>query len=385
MLEKKQIAHIWLLLSGVGILIWQIWNTFQAFVEGQTTFSTSQQSFDALNLPSLIICPKKIWIGFRQLQNEVNISDENWHNKQFLILNDALTLTLIRMDPNSNSNRSSSTNLTLGENFDERGKTFFVEKLFNHWYGMCYALTPDQNYNMTTKEYFQITAKVAKKEKIPPFQMYLVDPKNRYEYLLDNLGDLDDPIEVESGNVVYFKIKKIIWNYLLSKRNCKKYDEQEDSYATCLLINQVDCYEKVGPSTKYGCNCVAENAFWPHFHLHPIQNWNICRTNSEYKKCIFTMANCGYNDEVRNTCPSPCQKRVYNTKKINAFGTPTKANEIRFWIEFDTMQIEEHNEVWILETYNFIGTVGGSLGLFIGFSYTGFLGQILDYVFFRNN
>ena len=216
MLEKKQIAHFWLLLSGVGILIWQIWNTFQAFIEGQTTFSTSQQSFDALNLPSLIICPKKIWIGFRQLQNEVNISDENWHNKQFLILNDALTLTLIRMDPNSNSNRSSSTNLTLGENFDERGKTFFVEKLFNHWYGMCYALTPDQNYNMTTNEYFQITAKVAKKEKIPPFQMYLVDPKNRYEYLLDNLGDLDDPIEVESGNVVYFKIKKIIWNLELS-------------------------------------------------------------------------------------------------------------------------------------------------------------------------
>ena len=97
------------------------------------------------------------------------------------------------------------------------------------------------------------------------------------------------------------------------------------------------------------------------------------------------MADCGYKNEVRNTCPSPCQKIVYKTKKINAFGLPTKSNEITFWIEFDTMQIEKHDEVWILETYNFIGTVGGSLGLFIGFSYTGFLGRILDYLFFRNN
>ena len=55
---------------------------------------------------------------------------------------------------------------------------------------------------------------------------------------------------------------------------------------------------------------------------------------------------------------------LYKTKKINAFGLPTKSNEITFWIEFDTMQIEKHDEVWILETYNFIGTVGGSLSLF---------------------
>ena len=54
-------------------------------------------------------------------------------------------------------------------------------------------------------------------------------------------------------------------------------------------------------------------------------------------------------------------------------------------MEFGAMEVEIHDEVWILETYNFIGSIGGSLGLFIGFSYTGFLGQILDYLFFRND
>ena len=48
-------------------------------------------------------------------------------------------------------------------------------------------------------------------------------------------------------------------------------------------------------------------------------------------------------------------------------------------ITYSATDIEIRNEVLIQELGNFIGTVGGSLGLFIGFSYTGFVGQIIDY------
>ena len=48
-------------------------------------------------------------------------------------------------------------------------------------------------------------------------------------------------------------------------------------------------------------------------------------------------------------------------------------------ISLKSMEQEHQDEVWIQEIYSFIGTVGGSLGLFIGFSYTGFVGKILDY------
>ena len=160
---KRQVAQFLLFLSGVGILIWQIKNTFQAFIEGQTTFATSQQPHEDLNPPTLIVCPKKIWSGL--FRNKVNISDDDWYTKEFLILNDTLTLTLNRVYPNMNlTNSKTSSNLTLGKNFDDRGKTFFVEELFNHWYGMCYAPTPDQNYKMSRGEYFEIIAKVDNKE-----------------------------------------------------------------------------------------------------------------------------------------------------------------------------------------------------------------------------
>ena len=73
-------------------------------------------------------------------------------------------------------------------------------------------------------------------------------------------------------------------------------------------------------------------------------------------------------------------------EKMNAEGKPTESNQVvTFRIEYFTMDVEKHDEVWILDTPLFIGTVGGSLGLFIGFSYTGFFGQILDYLVFLRN
>ena len=65
--------------------------------------------------------------------------------------------------------------------------------------------------------------------------------------------------------------------------------------------------------------------------------------------------------------------------KIQDIALATKPNDVFLLIKHGTMDIEKINEVWILEMYNFIGTVGGSFGLFIRFSYTGFLGQVVDY------
>ena len=43
------------------------------------------------------------------------------------------------------------------------------------------------------------------------------------------------------------------------------------------------------------------------------------------------------------------------------------------------MNVQVYEEYEVQDIYTFIGTVGGSLGLFIGFSYTGFVGDLLDY------
>ena len=58
-------------------------------------------------------------------------------------------------------------------------------------------------------------------------------------------------------------------------------------------------------------------------------------------------------------------------------------NEIEMQIKFNTMDTEIHNNVLTFDLATFIGTAGGSLGLFLGFSLTGFVEQILNF-FMRN-
>ena len=252
----------------------------------------------------------------------------------------------------------------------------------NVGYGICYVLTPDQNFQMKQNEYFVIYSKAENEDKVAPFEVYLIHPEDRYGYLLPYLGLLGNKMEAESGNYIHFKVSKITFNYISSKRNCRNY-ETGDSYSNCIVRNQVDCYKKSGP--ERGCNCTIQNLYLTHFELQPIPFWDVCKTDSEFKICQKILKDCYWLKTIRDACPLSCQKTVYKAEKMIAEGTPTMSNTKIFGIGYATMDVEEHNEVWILDTPLFIGTVGGSLGLFIGFSYTGFFGQILDYfVFLRN-
>ena len=63
------------------------------------------------------------------------------------------------------------------------------------------------------------------------------------------------------------------------------------------------------------------------------------------------------------------------------FEEETNKNIIHFMVSYNTMDLRLYQEYYIYDAFSFIGNVGGSLGLFIGFSYTDFLGKILDFVF----
>ena len=80
--------------------------------------------------------------------------------------------------------------------------------------------------------------------------------------------------------------------------------------------------------------------------------------------------------QLRSSCPISCEKIEYTVQKSDR---KRIANRVDVKLQFASTDIAMHNEVLIQEFGNFIGTVGGSLGLFIGFSYTGFVGQLIDY------
>ena len=74
-----------------------------------------------------------------------------------------------------------------------------------------------------------------------------------------------------------------------------------------------------------------------------------------------------------------CEVEKYKGQKMYLNQYPTNSKMMIMKMKYSTMNVKVYEEYEVQDIYSFIGTVGGSLGLFIGFSYTGFFGDLLDY------
>ena len=380
MLKKKQFFNLLVFLSGVGILTWQVWNTFEAFIDGQTTFAVSIETMESMTPSAMIFCPKNDFENGQYTQN-INVANTEVFFKQFFRLGNGVNMTMTRMIFNEKSGMPYfvKSNLNIGENFDKMGKTFVVEELFNKLFGLCYALTPDESFKMSMKESVKFELHFKQGTEIPPTDVIFMSQEDLFSFLFFDLGQASATayiIHLKAGMTIGVPLQSSIWNYLPSKRDCINHDEN-DLYAHCILKKQVNCFKH---HIEYsGCNCVPYNTHKNQFDMYPLNSsWNTCKWNKLNSHCSFIMDIC--YQRVRNSCLKSCKAKMYKGQNMKVNGLRAlKPNSMGMLMTFSTMDIAIYNEVMILELYNFIGTVGGSLGLFIGFSYTGFIGQIFDY------
>ena len=99
--RKKQVLQVSIFLSGVGILTWQIWKTFEAFIEENTTFTVSKNTIPQMGLPTILLCPINALSGF-----DHDFGNKTQFFKQFSWLNDGFKLTHYRYVFNSNGSIS---------------------------------------------------------------------------------------------------------------------------------------------------------------------------------------------------------------------------------------------------------------------------------------
>ena len=376
-MKKTQISKTIILLTGICFLIPQIWYTIESFIKKETTFTVSKETFDKMVPPTILVCPQNQWDNGLWTEPKINNSDKELFLNQFFLLNENLNLSIARHNSIDGEFNFIISNLTLGDNIDEIGQTFLVEEFFNPISGMCYAMTPNHNFKLSGKDSVFIFAVFQLGEEIPPVAVFFLNSEDRYGMLFPDIEFLE-PFAMLTYPSTFMGIQyhKTVANYLPSKRNCKdKY--KEGSYTKCVVKNQVDCYRINGP--KNGCNCIPHNTMKTYFGLYPLNSWNLCQTNSEYRTCFDVMYECFYHKMVNEKCPKPCERVVYKGMGGVANGFPTSPNMITIKTKFSTMDVDYQDEVWVQETHNFIGTVGGSLGLFIGFSVTGFIEKILGH------
>ena len=375
--NKKEFIQMCVFLIAVGILICQTWSTFKTFIAFKTTVAISKETSKIT--PTIVVCQEHNWNnGFNGFQDyisdKVNISDEDWISNQFFLLNGKMNISF------------DETNLIVG---NDTLNLIEVKELLNPWVGLCYAIIPDQSIP-TLKLNSELTFKIQFSQDVintAVVSTYLISQEDWYGFILADLGRLK-PFKIPWPGLktinwigiekkMYVQMQNTLENFYVpaSKTNCKDYSF-DDSFTKCQVKKTVACFDK--NALDRSCTC-RPKLFKLYYEIKPISlKWKECKNNSEYALCSQLMEWC--QNDLISQCQLPCTKAEYNGQIIRFNGNQLrKNNEVIMLLQLATSDTEVHTETLKTDLSSFIGTVGGSLGLFIGFSLTGFIGQVLDF------
>ena len=371
------LAKVLVFFSGVLFLIWQIYGTFDTFIKNRTSFSIMQEIEQSLVPPTIIFCSRISKSG-RPSDFLVNVSNTDQFNKEFFWIQEKMEFSLGRFpsqDQGPIKGKILKTQqLKLGKNKDDKGNPLLtIEELINPLLGLCYAFIPDQDNFKLALENFAVL--FVTHPTMNEGSVFFTSEEDRYGALFTDLGGLM-PLKVSliPGTTVGVNLEKHVLKKLPSRENCKQYPKNE-SFMKCMLEKQVECYG-LGNQT---CQCIPENNHKTQFELFPIPSWNTCINDTEYSCGFGKMLSCYNSKMVTRACPLSCEVEKYKGQKMYLSQYPTNSKTMIIKMKYSTMNVQIYEEYEVQDNYSFIGSVGGSLGLFIGFSYTGFVGDLLDY------
>ena len=82
---------------------------------------------------------------------------------------------------------------------------------------------------------------------------------------------------------------------------------------------------------------------------------------------------------IRKVCPKHCHKVQYEGI-VSYESTMENFTQIQWHYEFPTDDIDVHEEYLIFDAAGLIGSIGGTLGLFIGFSFRDIVEIVFDHL-----
>ena len=362
-------------LSGVTLLMFQIRGVLKSFMAEQTNYSISKKSVENLALPTIILCPEIPNLKIVTPREKPMAQNKTAFFEQFYQLGQQFNLTAVK---NPKHPGESGNKLYLGSNFDNNGNLMFVvEELMNPGIGLCYALTPDnENVRFSNGDLLYINTQF--RNKINSISLYFTSPENKHGMVFYDLGKQEVTKHVvTTGKTIRYTIRLLKALHMQSTQTCRDYTKSGGSFMDCMIKRQINCFLNENNSN---CLCIPAHSK-TQFDIMNI-TLRFCQNKEEFF-CAFKKLNaCYFNKATTDMCLTACTHNKYFVNQLDGekIGNINK-NMINFMVSYSTMDIRLYQEYYIYDAFSFIGNVGGSLGLFIGFSYTDFLGRILDFVF----
>ena len=429
--QKKLTKHVFKLLRFIGnVALWSIFlfwgfESMEKFMSSPTSSSVSFINGDDNNgnfaMPAVTICLRshRDWMKFktRQVEKCVDLgtagADAFNHKNDFSVnLKDCLVSNIYS---EISSNESSSTTeysifdnlfgtekpiienfVTLKEyvdvihlhiqdilysfsfaNFDLYNmpstdrehflQTFWIPT-FHEKHGQCFTFDPMKNhFNLTSDPKMSIEFRFDLYQNCSTFSKlfspeYLVTVHDSFE---DRFGAfICNPKVLVTKNKLYeMKLSKTLMENM-NKEDRKCFEELFYGFEKCVHLKATQEFIK-----QYNCTLP-----WM-MNQYEFVNYTYCESNSENTLDLVDMINVAleFNNIAENECPNylPCKRSIYEDLLMLKPNIETEeSSRSSLSISFSSPYIQVIKDSWSYNFQSFIGEVGGTLGLLLGFSFS---------------
>ena len=332
------------------------------FLKGGTTFTRTFAHEDGLALPSIILCmpgSKKSTVGVKYGNYTSVLSvlfDQNEVYKKFnktpLQVAEEMSFLLDRdfqMDINYFLDKSYPLKMGLKNKVKDG---YLMIKYIWTTSGLCYLLESTYKLQKNHSTWFELQ----------------IRPKQSY---YDSMNH-DQTVELYfAANNTWQGIYLISWHYFKVPKIFVRFDPSlqtlvDISPSLIKFQNGVKDVNQCMASLLKNINC-SQLCYTIAFNLMSEVGWTDCKT---YKAMNCIHNNGPFHPLIENQlglCLRPAQAMVFKGQ-VMATRPAFDESYIGIWFKYSTGQLEVKEEIPILGVATFIGSIGGSLGLFLGFS-----------------
>ena len=133
-----------------------------------------------------------------------------------------------------------------------------------------------------------------------------------------------------------------------------------------------DCMQNI--ASKFNCNSMCAPIF-----LSFLKTWPPCQTLDE-TRCMFDAWVHSFYSQYKN-CLKPQKTTIYKTNVVNLEDSFQPRGSVEIGLTFSSDEMEVKEETLMIGLSSFIGSIGGSLGLFLGFSFYTLFSDLIDKLF----
>ena len=368
----------WILILGLILcsvfFMTDVWTKYQA---KKTSFTTYQEM--RKEMPTTVLCFAPF--GKKSVLTKYNISIQNMVYAEFQdeildlswneFSNDVLYILL------KDFNITFDGKVLLeGFNNIQDGQNIILEKLLTVWSGLCYKITLD--YFTYDRIGFELVfdASIAS-EDIPLPEIYITSEDNAYGILgygWVNGEELKFGLEGYEQDFKLYASKRTFLN--VSFVDNRKTSTTSATKSCSKYLSAICEWKNISNAEYKNCNSTCLAMTLPPSSKEASKLFSECETISDYV-CMKWKFNAIMFEIVEN-CPKHCSATQFNGKCnfILHSDEDTKNSFIWYYV-FSSKEIEVNEEYVLYDETGVIGAVGGTLGLFIGFSFREIIGYVI--------